>query len=298
MNSDKLNSIIKKRAKRSNDMSLHLHQMFFFEHVLMRLAVSKYKDNVILKGGVLLSSIIGNDMRTTKDIDATLKSIPLNINTIEKIFNEILSIELNDGVKFKIESIKDTILNFDEKENIKDIRLEDAYGGFRINVFATFDKLKTNFFLEVTTGDIITPREINYKYKSLFEDETINIMTYTVETIISEKFESIISKNIHTTRSKDFYDLYMLMIKNKDKINKENLIKAIENTFKHRNTNFNIDYLKDLTNEPKSTYCNILKEAQQKCLKTIERLTPWRDATFYTFIIMDVLYLILLLFGK
>lgn len=233
MNSDKLNSIIKKRAKGSNDMSLHLHQMFFFEHVLMRLAVSKYKDNVILKGGVLLSSIIGNDMRTTKDIDATLKSIPLNINTIEKIFNEILSIELNDGVKFKIESIKD-------------IRLEDAYGGFRINVFATFDKLKTNFFLEVTTGDIITPREINYKYKSLFEDETINIMTYTVETIISEKFESIISKNIHTIRSKDFYDLYMLMIKNKDKINKENLIKAIENTFKHRNTNFNIDYLKEV----------------------------------------------------
>ncbi len=87
-------------------MSLHLHQMFFFEHVLMRLAVSKYKDNVILKGGVLLSSIIGNDMRTTKDIDATLKSIPLNINTIEKIFNEILSIELNDGVKFNFASLK------------------------------------------------------------------------------------------------------------------------------------------------------------------------------------------------
>lgn len=233
MNSDKLNSIIKKRAKGSNDMSLHLHQMFFFEHVLMRLAVSKYKDNIILKGGVLLSSIIGNDMRTTKDIDATLKSIPLNINKIEKIFNEILSIELNDGVKFKIESIKD-------------IRLEDTYGGFRINVFATFDKLITNFFLEVTTGDIITPREINYKYKSLFEDETINIMAYTVETIIAEKFESIISKNIQTTRSKDFYDLYMLMIKNKDKINKENLVKAIENTFKHRNTNFNVYYLNEV----------------------------------------------------
>ena len=233
MNSDKLNSIIKKRAKGSNDMSLHLHQMFFFEHVLMRLAVSKYKDNIILKGGVLLSSIIGNDMRTTKDIDATLKSIQLNINKIEKIFNEILSIELNDGVKFKIESIKD-------------IRLEDTYGGFRINVFATFDKLRTNFFLEVTTGDIITPREINYKYKSLFEDETINIMAYTVETIIAEKFESIISKNIQTTRSKDFYDLYMLMIKNKDKINKENLVKAIENTFKHRNTNFNVYYLNEV----------------------------------------------------
>lgn len=233
MNSDKLNNIIRKRANGSNDMSLHLHQMFFFEHVLMRLAVSKYKDNIILKGGVLLSSIIGNDMRTTKDIDATLKSIPLNINSIEKVFNEIFSIELNDDVKFKI-------------ENIKDIRLEDEYGGFRINVFATFDKLRTNFFFEVTTGDVITPREINYKYKSLFEERTINIMAYTIESIIAEKFQSIISKNIQTTRSKDFYDLYMLMVKNKDKIKKENLVKAIKNTFKHRNTSFDIDYINEV----------------------------------------------------
>lgn len=233
MNSDKLNALIKKRANGNNDISLHLHQMFFFEHVLMRLEKSKYKDNIILQGGVLLSSIIGSDMRTTKDIDATLKSIPLNEETIRNIFEEILSIDREDGFIFKIESVKD-------------IRLDDVYGGYRINVYGEFDKLKTHFFIEVTTGDIITPREIKYKYNSIFEDKIINIMAYTIETIIAEKFESIISKNISTTRAKDFYDMYIIVNNHIDKVNKITLIKAIERTFKHRNTNFNIEYLKDI----------------------------------------------------
>ena len=233
MNSDKLNALIKKRANGSNDISLHLHQMFFFEHVLMRLEKSKYRDNIILKGGVLLSSIIGSDMRTTKDIDATLKSIPLNVESIRNIFEEILSTDIEDGLIFKIESIKD-------------IRLDDVYGGYRINVYGEFKKLKTHFFIEVTTGDIITPREIKYKYNSIFEDKKINIMAYTIETIIAEKFESIISKNITTTRAKDFYDLYMLMSKHKKDINNKNLVKAIENTFNKRNTKFNIDNFKEI----------------------------------------------------
>ena len=225
MNSNKLNALIKKRANGSNDVSLHLHQMFFFEHVLMRLEKSKYKDNIILKGGVLLSSIIGSDMRTTKDIDATLKSIPLNEESIKNIFEEILSIDIEDGFIFKIESVKD-------------IRLDDFYSGYRINVYGEFDKLKTHFFIEVTTGDIITPREIKYKYNSIFEDKTINIMAYTIE--------SIISKNISTTRAKDFYDMYIIVNNHIDKVNKVTLVKAIERTFKHRNTNFNIEYLNDI----------------------------------------------------
>ena len=233
MNSAKLNELIKKRANGSNDVSLHLHQMFFFEHVLMRLEKSKYRDNIILKGGVLLSSIIGSDMRTTKDIDATLKSIPLNEESIRSIFEEILSTDIKDDFIFKIESIKD-------------IRLEDEYGGYRINVHGKFDKLKTHFFIEVTTGDIITPREIKYKYNSIFENKTINIMAYTIETIIAEKFESIISKNISTTRAKDFYDIYIIVNNHMDKVNKDILIKAVERTFKHRNTNFNIEYLNNI----------------------------------------------------
>lgn len=245
MNSDKINDIIKKRANGSNDISLHLHQMFFFEHVLMRLEKSKFKDNIILKGGVLLSSIIGSDMRTTKDIDATLKSIPLNEESIRNIFEEILSIDTDDGFTFKI-------------ENIKDIRLESEYGGYRINVYGEFDKLKTHFFIEITTGDAITPREIKYKYNSIFEDRTINIMAYNLETIIAEKFESIISKNITTTRAKDFYDIYIIITNYIDSINKNTLVKAIERTFKHRETKFDIEYIKDIFEIIKDS--TILKE--------------------------------------
>ena len=233
MNSDKLNNIIKKKSKGNNNLAHHLHQMFFYEHVLMRIEKSKYKDNIILKGGVLLSSIIGEDLRTTKDIDATLKSLPLNIESVKNIFEEILCIDIDDNVNFEI-------------VNIKDIRLEDDYGGFRINVKGTYDKIRTNFFIEITTGDIITPREIKYKYNSIFEDKKINIMAYTIETIIAEKFESIISKNITTTRAKDFYDLYMLMNKHKKDINNKNLVKAITNTFNKRNTKFNIVNFKEI----------------------------------------------------
>lgn len=233
MNSDKLNSLIRKRAQGSNELSLHLHQMFFFEHILMRIEKSKYKDNIILKGGVLLSSIFGCDMRTTKDIDATLKGIHLNEKTIKEIFEEILSIDINDGCKFKIVSIKD-------------IRLEEEYNGYRINVFATFDKLKNYFFVEISSGDTITPREIKYKYNSIFEDKQINIIAYTFETILAEKLHAIISKNITTTRAKDFYDVYMLMNKHQNDINNTILIKDVERTFKSRNTKFSIQYFKEI----------------------------------------------------
>ena len=221
MNSDKINAIIKKKTNGNNDLSLHLHQMFFFEHVLMRLEKSKYKDNIILKGGVLLSSIIGSDMRTTKDIDATLKSLPLNENSIRNIFSEILSIDIKDDFIFKIESIKK-------------IRLKDQYGGYRINVYGKFDNLK-------------------YKYNSIFEDKTINIMAYNFETIVAEKFHSIISKNINTTRAKDFYDIYIIMNKYINNINKDTLTKAIKKTFNSRNTNCNLKYLQDVFNEIKDS---------------------------------------------
>ena len=253
MNSDKLNNIIKKKSNGNNNLAHHLHQMFFFEHVLMRLEKSKYRDNIILKGGVLLASIIGEDLRTTKDIDATLKSLPLNIDSIRNIFEEILSIDIDDNVNFEI-------------VYIKDIRLEDEYGGFRINVKGTFYKVRTNFFIEITTGDIITPREIKYKYNSIFGNKKINIMAYTIETIIAEKFESIISKNITTTRAKDFYDLYMLMNKHKNNINNKNLVKAIENTFNKRNTEFNIDNFKEIVEiiEENNTLKRVFTDYQDK----------------------------------
>ncbi len=276
MNSDKLNNIIKKKSKGNNNLAHHLHQMFFFEHVLMRLEKSKYRDNVILKGGVLLSSIIGEDLRTTKDIDATLKSLPLNIDSIRNIFEEILSIDIDDNVKFEIVSIKD-------------IRLEDEYGGFKINVKGTFYKIRTTFFIEITTGDIITPREIKYKYNSIFENRKINIMAYTIETIIAEKFESIISKNITTTRAKDFYDLYMLMNKHKNDINNKNLIMAIENTFNKRNTEFNIDNFKEVIGllEENNILRRVFNHYQNKLEYT--KIVSFDDTISAIKIIIDIL---------
>ena len=142
--------------------------------------------------------------------------------------------------------------------DIKDIRLDNTYGGFRINVKGVFEKIKTNFFIEITTGDVITPREIKYKYNSIFEDKKINIMAYTIETIIAEKFESIISKNVTTTRSKDFYDIYMLINNNKNDINNKDLVKAIENTFNYRKTEFNLDKFKETVEILKDS--NILRK--------------------------------------
>jgi len=230
MNSNKLKSIISKKANGNSDISLQLYQMFFFEKILDRVSASNYKNNIILKGGLLLSSIIGEDMRTTKDMDASLRSIVLEKENIYEIFNEILSIDLNDDTYFEI-------------QDIKDIRTEDQYGGFRINVLGLFEQLKVNIFIEVSTGDVITPKEIEYKYKCIFEEREIPIWAYTVETILAEKFETIITRSVLNTRLKDFYDIYILFNEN---INKEQLLNAIKNTFNNRGTNIDIQEFKEI----------------------------------------------------
>lgn len=202
--------------------------MFYFERLLERISKSKYKNYIILKGGLILTSIIGSDDRTTKDMDATIKGIPLNKDAISKIFNEIFSVDLDDGVSFELISIKD-------------IRLEDKYGGFRLNILSKLGNNKTYITVELTTGDEITPREIRFSYNSIFENKKIPIMAYNIETILAEKFHSIVSRGVLNTRLKDFYDVYVLFNFKEDIINKKLLVKAIENTFKKRDTLINID---------------------------------------------------------
>ncbi len=226
MNIDKLKSIISKKAKGNNNIAAQLYQMYFFEHFLERLEKSEYRYNIILKGGLLLSSILGDDERTTKDMDATLKSLPLEKEKVEKIINDILKIEINDDIIYKI-------------IDIKDIRQESEYGGFKINILATMSTLKVYIAIELTTGDKITPREIDYDYNCVFEDKKISILAYTMETVIAEKYHTIIYRDIYNTRMKDFYDIYVLIQENKDKIDFKNLVLAIKNTFKNRNTIIN-----------------------------------------------------------
>mgnify|MGYP001771874100 FL=1 len=236
MNSDKLKSIIYKRAHGNSDISQKFYQLFYFERILERISISNYRGQIILKGGLLLTSIIGDDERTTKDMDATLKGIPLTKNDVEKVFNEILHIDIDDGVSFQIISIKD-------------IRLEDEYGGFRLNILSTLDNNKTYITVELTTGDVITPKEMKYNYNSIFEDKKIPIMSYTLETVLAEKFQTIVTRGLLNTRLKDFYDVYILINTKIDDLNRSNLIKAIKNTFKRRETNFDLEQFNEVIND-------------------------------------------------
>lgn len=226
-NKDSLKAKASNLSKKTNIPNKYLIQNFMFEALLKRISMSKYKDKFIIKGGLLLSSIFGVNLRSTMDLDTTVKGLPLNRETITKVINEIISIDLEDNINMEI-------------ENIKGIREEELYSGFEVNLKAEFDGLKTNLMIDITTGDVITYKEVEFKYSTLFDNETINIMTYNYETIIAEKFESIVSRNIDNTRMKDYYDLYMFVNLKWNDINKDTLRKAIINTSKIRET---LDYI-------------------------------------------------------
>lgn len=226
-NRDSLKAKVSNLSKKTNIPNKYLIQNFMFEALLKRISMSIYKDKFIIKGGLLLSSIFGVNLRSTMDLDTTIKGLPLDRETITKVINEIISIDIEDNIKLEI-------------ENIKDIREEELYSGFEVNLKTEFDGLKTNLMIDITTGDVITYKEVEFKYSTIFENETINIMTYNYETIIAEKFESIISRNIDNTRMKDYYDLYMFVNLKWNDINKDTLRKVIINTSKARET---LDYI-------------------------------------------------------
>ena len=219
--SEQIKGAIRNISKKTGVNPNSLLQMCLFEGILEKLSKSKYSENFILKGGLLISSLIGVDMRSTMDMDTTLRGIPLNEVSITKILNEILAIEIDADIEYKL--IK-----------LSPIRQEDVYEDFCASISCIFGKINANLNIDITTGDVITPREMNYSYSKILEEGTIPIMTYTIETILAEKFETISSRNITTTRARDFYDLYMIYSIYKDKIDKGILRKAIERTSKYR----------------------------------------------------------------
>ena len=198
-----------------------LLQMCLFEGILEKLSKSKYRENFILKGGLLISSLIGVDMRSTMDMDTTIKGIPVNEETITRIINEILDIEIDLEISYKL--IK-----------LTPIRNADVYEDFSASIECKFGKINARLNIDITTGDVITPREIKYSYSRILEEGTIPIITYTIETILAEKFEIISSRNITTTRARDFYDLYMIYNMYNNKINQEILGEAIVKTARQR----------------------------------------------------------------
>lgn len=241
-NKDSLKAKAKNLAKKYNIDSSYILQTYMFEALLKRISVSKYSDNLIIKGGFLLSSLFGVDYRTTLDLDTTLKGVPLEKENIEKIMNEIINIDVGDNIKMSIFSIKD-------------IRVEKIYPGFSVHINADFEGLKKHLLIDITTGDVITYREIKFSYKTIFDESVINIMAYNMETIIAEKFEAVLSKNIENTRMKDYYDLYVFSTLKWNVVDKVLLKKVIYNTCNKRNSinylNNSAEYISLVANDSK-----------------------------------------------
>lgn len=208
-------------------------QNYMLERLLERISVSDYKYKFVLKGGMLITAIVGIDMRNTLDMDATIKGFDLEKDNLKNILDEIFCIDLDDGVTF-------------EFRNIKKIRQEDEYGGYRVSLDAKFDKLVVPMKLDITTGDVIVPKEINYKFSLMFEDRSIEILAYNMETVIADKFETIISRNVDTTRARDFYDIYILWTTQQPNIDRAVLSEAIIKKFEYRETMNKLKNIKEI----------------------------------------------------
>lgn len=221
--SEQIKGAIRNITKKTGVNANSLLQMCLFEGILEKISKSKYKNHIILKGGLLISSLIGVKMRSTLDMDTTIRGLPMNEENISKILHEILEITIDADVVYRL--IK-----------LERIRKEDLYEDFCATISCRYGKINANLNIDITTGDIITPKEIQYSYEKILEEGSISILTYTIETIIAEKFETISSRNITTTRARDFYDLYMLYKIYKSKIDRNVLKEAITLTSQHRNS--------------------------------------------------------------
>lgn len=238
---EQLKGSIRSIAAKKNLRAQEVLQMFLFERILERLAASKYQNNFILKGGLLISSMIGISERTTMDMDTTVRGIQMEEDEIVAAVNEILSIDVGDGITF-------------EYKGIEPIREEDAYNNFRVHLRAKYGKIDSPMKIDVTTGDVITPAAIRYDFPMLFDDKTVPVMAYTLETVLAEKYETIIRRNIGTTRARDFYDLHTLYRSRKHEIRPEILKAAVSHTAQKRDSVADIhdwkDIMTDIREEP------------------------------------------------
>ena len=214
---DKLKNISKEKKVDFNT----LLRLYIYDRFIERLSVSKYKDNFILKGGFYLSTLFGVENRTTMDIDTAFRNANFNEETIVKMIEEIVSIEIDDNAKLSY-------------LGISPIRDEDEYGGFRADIQIEIDNIKEKFHIDIATGDPITPKEINYKYKPILGDSYVKLWAYNIETVLAEKIETILSRVELNGRMRDFYDIYLIYTKDWNNINLEHFRKAIEKTFSKR----------------------------------------------------------------
>lgn len=196
-------------------------QNFMLERLLERISISKYKEMIVLKGGMLIASMVGINSRTTMDMDATLRGYPLSEETIRVAFIDICAIHLNDEVMLAL-------------DRVAPIRDEDEYGGYRVSIIAKYETINTPLKMDITTGDIITPGAVRYTFHSNFENKLFNIWAYNSETILAEKVETILRRSVLNTRPRDFYDVYIIMKTQRPTINEKVFNAALNATSEKR----------------------------------------------------------------
>lgn len=215
---DKLKNIA---IKRNIDFNTLL-RLYMYDRFIERLAVSKYRDNFILKGGFYLSTLFGLESRFTKDIDTAIKDANFTKENVEKMIKSIIAIDINDGA----------LISFIEIDNIRE---EDQYGGFRATLNVKVDSIRENFQIDIATGDPITPKPIVYKYRPILGESFVNVWSYNIETVIAEKLETILRRAEANSRIRDYYDIYLIYTKGWNHVKIDDLRKAIDKTFEKRN---------------------------------------------------------------
>lgn len=236
MTPEQLKGKIRNTAKKMGLSSQEILQMFLFERVIDRISKSKYRNNFILKGGFLIASMVGFAERTTMDIDTTIDGLHMKENEIVSVIKEILSINPGDGIEF----------SYDRIEPIMD---DVEYENFRVHFSARYGKINNPMKMDITTNDIIIPAAIEYGYKTIFDEGVINIKSYNLESILAEKYETIIRRNISNTRARDYYDLYSLYKKYKDRINQKIFTKTLEMLAKKRGSAKELYQWKEICSE-------------------------------------------------
>lgn len=223
---------IKSVAKQNNADARTLMRIYMMERFLERLAQSEYRDNFILKGGILVTAMIGVAHRSTMDIDTSMKNLNLSAEDALRVVNQVKDIDLDDGVSFEVKDVS----------NIMD---EMEYPGIRVTMNANVGRLITPLKIDISTGDVITPRAIEFNYDLLLEDRSISLWSYNLETILAEKLQTVLARGILNTRMRDFYDIRMLLDTYEDKVNKAVLKDAFAATCKKRGT----DHLREQAEE-------------------------------------------------
>ena len=218
-----LKDLIRNLSKKKSADAQILVRNYMMERFLERISLSEYKNQFILKGGMLVAAMVGLDARATMDLDATIKGTNVSVEDVEMIISKIISIPLNDGVSFRI-------------KRISEIMEEADYPGVRVSMETKFDGVITPLKIDISTGDIITPREIKYNFNLMLENRTIEVWAYNLETVLAEKLETVISRNVTNTRMRDFYDIYILQKLYGEQLSKDVLRDALVATAKKRET--------------------------------------------------------------